>query len=230
MTQPSAEFTHGPEHNLITFTFDRPLTELEIEELKWKLGATEAVRVPPAVRAGYARAASMGFGVSSTPEVGQLLSALAAAVPIGGRILEMGTGVGVGLGWIVHGLGDRTDVAVTSMEIDANLARLVRSFEWPSWVSIAVGNCWEIIGSIGLFDLIFVDIPGKDTYDLESPIKALAPGGVLIIDDIAHVQSERKERQDRLNFVRSQLIEHPELRCAELDFSSGVLMAVRCHK
>ena len=39
------------------------------------------------------------------PGVGRLLAVLAAAVPVYGRILEMGTGVGVGTAWIVYGLG-----------------------------------------------------------------------------------------------------------------------------
>ena len=214
-------------HNLVTLTFDRPVTQLQLDQLKFELGAAEAVRVPAAALAGYARATQVGFEVSSTPEVGQLLSVLAATVPAGGRILELGTGVGAGLGWIVHGLGRRDDVAVTSVERDVRLARLVQAAQWPNWVSIVIGDCWDLIGRLGKFDLIFADIPGKETYDLTGPIAALAPGGVLIIDDIAHAPDEQPERRARLNAVRQQLFDHPHLVCADLAFSSGVLMAVR---
>src|SRR5690349_8002181 len=93
-----------PDHNLFMLTFDHPLTDSDLQKLKMRFGASEAVRVPASVKAGYTRAAEVGFGASSTPEVGQLLSVLAATVPSRGRILEMGTGVGVGLSWIVHGL------------------------------------------------------------------------------------------------------------------------------
>jgi len=226
MTTISPEPSAAQTHNLVTLTFDRPVTQLQVDLLKFELGAAEAVRVPPAALAGYARATHVGFEMSSTPEVGQLLSTLAAAVPEGGRILELGTGVGVGLGWIVHGLRRRDDVGVTSVERDPALARLVEAARWPKWVSIVVGDCWELVAGLGKFELIFVDIPGKETYDLTGPIAALAPGGTLIIDDIAHARDERPERRARLNGVR-QLFDHPDLACADLAFSSGVLMAVR---
>jgi hypothetical protein len=65
--------------------------------------------VPPGVAAAYERARHSGFALSCEPEVGRLLATLAAAVPEHGAILEMGTGVGVGCAWIVHGLGARSD-------------------------------------------------------------------------------------------------------------------------
>ena len=54
--------------------------------------------------------------------MGRLLSTLAAAVPPGGRILEIGTGVGVGLAWLAAGLEGREDVEVLTVESDERLA------------------------------------------------------------------------------------------------------------
>lgn len=226
MAQPSSR---PPEvtYSRGTFTFDRPLTDIDIEKLKSRFDASEAVRVPAAVKAAYTRAVEVGFDVSSTPEVGQLLSVLTAAVPTRGRVLELGTGVGAGLGWIVHGLGTRNDVEVISVELDSERAELVRAAGWPEWVSVIVGDCWQLIKSLGYFDLIFVDILGRETYDLGGPIAAIRPGGVLIIDDIHHACGERPERRARLSSVRDQLFGNPHLFCADLAFSSGVLLAVR---
>ena len=69
-----------------------------------------------------ARAAAAGFDLSCDDEVGALMAALAAGVPRGGRILELGTGVGVGLAWIVAGLEGRSDVEVHSVEVDPRTA------------------------------------------------------------------------------------------------------------
>ena len=70
------------------------------------------MELPDIVAAAYQRAAGAGFELSSEPEVGRLLASLAAGVPEQGRILELGTGAGVGLAWLVHGLDRRSDVTV----------------------------------------------------------------------------------------------------------------------
>lgn len=49
--------------------------------------------------AAHERAAKTDFELACEVEVGRLLAALSAAVPEGSRILEIGTGVGVGLAW-----------------------------------------------------------------------------------------------------------------------------------
>jgi predicted O-methyltransferase YrrM len=55
---------------------------------------TESEELPGNVLAAYERAARAGFQLACEVEVGKLLAALAAAVPSGGRVLEIGTGVG----------------------------------------------------------------------------------------------------------------------------------------
>ncbi len=88
---------------------------------------TEGEELPGSVRAAYERASSAGFELACEVEVGRLLAALAAAVPGGGRVLEIGTGVGVGLAWLVHGLGARRDVEVVTVELDDEVQRTALS-------------------------------------------------------------------------------------------------------
>ena len=56
----------------------------------------EEVPVPPLVAAALARSRQMGFPMSCDPVVGRLLAVLAAHLPEGARVLELGTGAGVG--------------------------------------------------------------------------------------------------------------------------------------
>ena len=63
-----------------------------------------------------ARAREAGFPMSCDPAVGRLLAVLAAQLPGQARVLELGTGVGVGTAWIVSGLLPRTDVMVLTVE------------------------------------------------------------------------------------------------------------------
>jgi len=73
---------------------------------------------PPLVEAAGARARRAGFPFSCDPVVGRLLAVLAAHLRGGARVLELGTGTGVGTAWIVSGLLPRTDVTVLTVEHD----------------------------------------------------------------------------------------------------------------
>jgi predicted O-methyltransferase YrrM len=224
MSQP-----HGSpiKRSHVTLTFDRALTDSEIEDLKFHTDALKALRAPPLVKAAYVREEALRFEQSSEPEVGQLLAVLAATTPPRSRILEIGTGAGIGLAWIVHGLGPRNDAEVISLELDAERAALVQTEVWPDWVSIIVGDGAKLIETMGTFDLIFADTPGGKIYNLRSTIAALRPGGVLLLDDMEIPSHEHLERRARLASVRDQLFGAPDLVCAELAISSGVILAAR---
>lgn len=222
-----ARHGEGGPPRLVTLTFNRRFSDSDMEALRLAAHADGAVQIPPRVERAYALAQHLGFNVSSRPEVGQLIAVLAAMVKPGGRILEMGTGLGAGLGWIVHGLSSRVDVEVMSVEQDSANCAHVRSMAWPPHVRVEQGNCWEAVKSSGIFDLIFVDVPGKETYDLSGPIAALCDGGCLIIDDVLNVDSEGRVRRDRLTGLRDQILHDRDLLCANLAFSSGVLLVTK---
>lgn len=166
------------------------------------------------------RAQAAGFTISSEPPAGPLLAALAAAVPPGGRILEIGTGAGVGLAWLVEGLGGRTDVEVRSVEHDAELGRLAAAGDWPENVTLHEGDVLDLFDTLGTFDLIFADAEGGKWHGLGRTIAALAPGGHLLVDDMAtgHEQTVR---------VRETLLTHPDLIAAELPCGTGLILATR---
>src|SRR4051795_9504946 len=102
-------------------------------------------------------AAAAGFTQSSDPTVGQLLAVLVGRVPRGGRVLELGTGLGVGTASIVDGLVGRNDVGVVTVEIDAGLVDRAKAVEWPPNVEFIVGDALQILPSLGTFDVVFAD-------------------------------------------------------------------------
>ncbi len=183
--------------------------------------------LPESVVAAYERAAKTGFQLACEVEVGGLLAALSAAVPEGGRILEIGTGVGVGLAWLVHGLGERHDVELVTVELDDELQQAARSAPWPSWVRFESGDGAEVVGRLGEFDLIFPDAPGGKIFKLSRTVAALRPGGVLVVDDMDLIRHEDDDLRAALTVVRQRLVDNADLVCAELGFGSGVLLAVK---
>jgi len=188
---------------------------------------TESEELPEIVAAAYERAVGTGFLFACEVDVGRLLATWAAAVPDGGRILEIGTGVGVGLAWLVHGLGARGDVEVVTVELDDAIQQVALSAPWPPWVRFESGDGAEVVGRLGQFDLIFPDAPGGKILKLRRTLAALRPGGTLIVDDMDLSRHEDEPLRSALAVVRARLVENTELVCAELGFSSGVIVAVK---
>jgi predicted O-methyltransferase YrrM len=188
---------------------------------------TGSQELPGSVLAAYERAASAGFRLACEADVGGLLAALAAAVPRGGRVLEIGTGVGVGLAWLVHGLGARRDVEIVTVELDDQVQRTALSAPWPPWVRFASGDGAQVVGRLGQFDLIFPDAPGGKIFKLRRTVAALRPGGVLVVDDMDPARHDDEQLRSALAVVRHRLLGNAELVCAELGLSSGVIVAVK---
>ncbi len=180
------------------------------------------------VDAAYARAESSGFPMSCERPVGQLLATLAAGVRPGGNILELGTGAGVGVAWLVHGLGERTDVTVTSIELDPATAAVAAAQTWPSFVDLRVADAVTFLATAaGAFDLIFADAQGGKTERLDLTIAALRPRGILVVDDMRPVQEWPEEFVAVQDGVRRSLAEHPGLVAVELAHGSGMMLCTR---
>ncbi len=145
---------------------------------------SDEVALPTVVLAALERARAEGFTLSSEPDVGAWLSCLAAAVPPRGRILELGTGAGSGLAWLVHGLGWRDDIEVITIDVDLALQTQTRQAGWPSYVRFELGDGAALLTALGTFDLIFADAPGGKTVGLDGTVAALRPGGTLVVDDM----------------------------------------------
>ena len=173
------------------------------------------------------RAAEHGFEHSCERDVGEMLAVLAATTPLDGRILELGTGFGVGLAWIQNGLSTRGDVEVLAIERDAEQVAVLTEVELPAYVTVLEGDIAELLPALGQFDLIFADAEAGKWTGLELTIGALAPQGLLLVDDmdISRYDSEK----DRLTVenVRKALMTDSRLAAVELDIASGVLLASR---
>ena len=182
---------------------------------------------PDRVLTAQAVARTCGFEYSCDDRVGQLLAALAAAVPAHGRILELGTGVGVGTAWLVQGLGGRGDVELVTVELDPGRAALARHHRWPGYVDFVSGDAVALLPTLGQFDLIFADAPGGKWEGLELTIAALRPSGVLVVDDMEPQLQWTDEQAGRQEDVRRTLLDHPALTSCELTWASGVMLSAK---
>ncbi|TMR17913.1 hypothetical protein ETD86_22580 [Nonomuraea turkmeniaca] len=182
--------------------------------------------MPEPVRAAVERARAAGFVYSCEPAVGRLLATLAAGVREGGRVLEIGTGAGVGLGWLVSGLLPRTDATVTTIERDPGRAGL--GGDWPSFVDFRTGDALELLPGLGTYDLVFADAEAGKQMGLELTIAALNPRGVLVVDDMVPAPGTvwDAEFAGRQEAVRRTLLGHERLVAVDLPgHGSGIILA-----
>ena len=165
--------------------------------------------------------------MSCDAAVGELLAVLAASVRSDGRVLELGTGCGVGLAWIVHGLDGRADVDVVSIEQDAVVAASTRRVGWPAEVSIVDGDAVALLPTLGEFDLVFADSEGGKWERLDLTLAAVRVGGMLVVDDMTPARWESAQHETKTTGVRDRLVGDPTLRSVELAHGTGVILSTR---
>ncbi len=183
--------------------------------------------LPRAVAGAMRRAKEMRFAGSSQDEVGRLLSVLAAAVPRDGRILEVGTGVGVGLAWIITGLRARRDVEVLSIEGERRLAESLRAYDWPEHVRLLMGDACELLPDLGTFDLVFADAAPVKYGELDVMLRLLRQGGVLLVDDLCDTPTSTDQELAERSGLRRALLRHPALQAVALEWSTRVVLATK---
>jgi demethylmenaquinone methyltransferase/2-methoxy-6-polyprenyl-1,4-benzoquinol methylase len=183
--------------------------------------------LPEPVAYTTALARQAGFTMSCEPEVGALLAVLAAAVPQTGRILELGTGAGVGTAWLVHGLTTRTDVEIVTVDNDQAAADLAAQAPWPPHVRPIVGDAVHVTAGEGTFDLIFADAQGGKWDGLDVTIAALRPGGHLLVDDMTPPHFADIHHEHKTTEVRTRILGHPDLISVPIAWSTGLILSTR---
>lgn len=174
-----------------------------------------------------AEAARAGFDASLADPVGGMLRVLAASKP-GGRILELGTGAGIGTAYLLSGAD--VDSTLVTIELDPTLSAMAQSqisdgrIEWV----IADGGDWlDAQPATRPFDLIFADTwPGKFTH-LDRTLDLLAPGGLYVVDDLLPQPNWPDQHQARVDDLLARLQASPTLAYTTLTWSTGVGLGTR---
>lgn len=201
--------------------------DFQLRQILAARGQTPAhLAVPPLVAQARAAARDAGFTDACTEETGRLLRTLAATRPAG-RLLELGTGLGVGAAWLQAGMTG--GARLLTVEHDPQRAEAATQvFSGCEAVQVQASD-WADALKHGPFDLIFNDCgPAKDPAQLDRLVDALNPGGLLVTGNVSPPMyiSEPHAAGDGL---RDALFSYPQLTCSEVQVSrrERVILATR---
>jgi predicted O-methyltransferase YrrM len=151
-------------------------------------------------------------GSSSIPAIQALLRALA----VGRDVAELGTAFGEGAAAMAE-----TARSVVTVEVDPDRAAAARErlAGLPN-VEALEGDAYELLRGRGPFGLVFAD---DGAYDWEAIMALLAPGGILVKDDLTPGRPVEGDP------VREFLLRDRRLRAAEVltTATTAAIVAVR---
>jgi len=181
--------------------------------------------IPTMAREAYRIGEEVGFHLSSDVSTGRLLRILAASKP-SGRALEVGTGLGAGAAWILDGLdrGSRLTTLEAHPEA-AERSRQILSADPRATVVETDAAAWLESYDDPPFDLAFVDTTVVKFERLDLLVRHLAPGGLLVADDLLPQPKWNDTHAERVARFRAEIVDHPALVPLLVDWGSGLLLA-----
>jgi len=185
------------------------------------------IQLPDTYESIQSASNDINFPMPSDLQTGCLLRTLVASKPKG-QFLELGTGTGLSLSWIVEAMdGASHVVSIDNSELYLSIAK--KHFAGYSRVSIINqdANDWIKNNQDKRFDLIFADAwPGK--YEsLNEALNLLKVGGLYVIDDMLPQPNWPDGHQDNVNKLVSYLDTRTDLRLTRMNWSTGLIVAAK---
>jgi predicted O-methyltransferase YrrM len=185
---------------------------------------------PKHLEAIIADTRAIGFQGWCWPQVGALLRVMASLKP-GGRMLEIGTGTGVGTCWLLDGMD--AAARLTTIDINPKVQAVARShLGTDPRLTLLCEDAEAVLRREppDTFDLIFADgVPGKHTL-LDETLASLRPGGLYICDDMKPHPMWPPEHAARVPPLIKALAARQDFRRVSIDWSSGVVVMVKLDK
>ena len=187
----------------------------------------EIGHIPPTLDTIRRETEKLGFTMASEPLTGALLRTLAAS-KVGGRLLELGTGTGMGTSWILAGMDaaarlDTVDNDPTAQEI----ARRHLGDDPRVTFHLQDGAAFLAQAPPGQFDLVYADTwAGKFTHR-DLALALVRPGGIYFIDDLLPLPSWPEGHAAKVHALIADLETRDELVATRLSWASGLMILVR---
>jgi predicted O-methyltransferase YrrM len=183
------------------------------------------IEIPQNYKSIQEESCLINFSMPSDLKTGSLLRTLVTSKQ-NGCFLELGTGTGLSLAWIVEGM-DKNSKIITIDNEEKYLLIAKKHFENDERVKILCedGNNWIKKNQDKQFDLIFADTwPGK--YEtLDEVLSMVKIGGLYVIDDMLKQPNWPDGHQDKVNQLIDYLEKRKDLILTKLNWSTGIIIA-----
>lgn len=169
----------------------------------------------------------IGFKMPSDLYVGSFLKTLITSKP-NGRFLEIGTGIGLSLSWMIEGMDNNshlisvdndkelTDIAETYFGNDGRIELICK--DGTQWIKEYAGE---------KFDLIFADAwPGKYS-EIDEVLDLVRVGGFYIIDDMTKQPNWPEGHEDNVIELTAYLEKRNDFQLTKMNWSTGLILAVK---
>lgn len=169
----------------------------------------------------------IGFTMPSDLYIGTLLKTLISAKPRG-RYLELGTGIGLSLSWMIDGMDK--GARLTTVDNDPELIAIAKTyFGDDARLDIVCedGSRWIKQHGHRKFDLIFADAwPGKYS-EIDEILDMVKLGGFYVIDDMAPQPNWPEGHGTLVNELVGYLDNRTDFNLTKMNWSTGLIIAVR---
>jgi predicted O-methyltransferase YrrM len=173
------------------------------------------------------RSEEIGFTMPSDLYIGSLLKTLIASKP-NGNFLELGTGIGLSLAWMVEGM-DRGS-RLTTVDNDPVLSEIAQGyFGQDERVAVVCGDGAEWLRKYNgeKFDLVFADAwPGKYS-EIERMLELLQIGGIYVVDDMRQQPNWPDGHEVHVAELIAYLEGRDDFSITKMNWSTGVIVATR---
>jgi len=174
-----------------------------------------------------AQSEEIGFTMPSDLLIGTLLKTLVSSKPQG-NFLEMGTGMGLSLSWMIDGMDEKSNLI--TVDNDRKLIDIAReNFGKDKRVKIVCADGREWINNYegDAFDLIFADAwPGKYS-ERDETLSLLKIGGFYVVDDMSVQPNWPAGHEQYVNQLIRDLESRKNLNITKMDWSTGIIIATK---
>lgn len=169
----------------------------------------------------------IGFTMPSDMYIGTFLKTLVSSKPAG-RFLELGTGIGLSLSWMIDGMDD--DSILITIDNDPELTAIARQYFGTDTRVNSIcedGTTWINAYRGEAFDLIFADAwPGKYS-EIDEVLNLLKIGGFYVIDDMKVQPNWPEGHAEHVDRLVAYLESRNDFNITKMNWSTGLILAVR---
>jgi predicted O-methyltransferase YrrM len=169
----------------------------------------------------------IAFSMPSDLQTGSLLRTLIASKP-NGSFLELGTGTGLSLAWMMEAIDNQSVViSIDNSETYISIARAHFGDDARLQLICEDANLWIKNNQDKKFDLIFADAwPGK--YEmLEETLALLKTGGFYIIDDMRTQPNWPAGHEQNVERLVNHLHTRNDIRLTVMNWSTGIIIVTK---